>query len=63
MQIKTKGQVGYSIGKPSSAKNIHPSKQKKAMEATVPRFTLSSSVPPDCFKIIPDPSNNSKDNP
>jgi hypothetical protein len=35
LQIESKGQVGYSTGKPASAKTIHPSKRKKAIEATV----------------------------
>ena len=35
LQIESKGQVGYSTGKRASAKTIHPSKRKKAVEATV----------------------------
>lgn len=46
LQIESKGQVGYSTGKPASAKTIHPSKRRKTMEATV--STPSSSAPPDC---------------
>jgi hypothetical protein len=59
LQIESKGQVGYSTGKPASAKTIHPSKRKKAIEATVSRLT--SSAPPDCSESSTDSSDNSKD--
>ena len=32
---ESKGHVGYSAGKPASANTIHPSKRKRAMEATI----------------------------
>lgn len=61
LQIESKSQVGYSTGKPASAKTIHPSKRKKGMEATV--STLSSSETPDCSERSTDSSDNSKDTP
>lgn len=61
--IESKGQVDYSTSKLASSKTIRPSKRKKAMKATVPRSTLSNSVPSDCFKTSTDSSDNSKDSP
>lgn len=61
LQIESKGQVGYSTGKPASAKTIHPSKRRKVMEATV--STLTSSPPPDYSESSTDSSDNSKDSP
>ena len=41
LQIESKGHVGYLTGKPASriTKTIHPSMQKRAMEATVSTHT------------------------
>ncbi|XP_033001400.1 uncharacterized protein LOC117044702 [Lacerta agilis] len=64
LQTESKGQVGYSTNKRASAKTTHPSKRKKAMEATVsPESTLTSSAPPDCSESYTDSSDNSKDSP
>ena len=48
-------------GKPASANTIHPSKRKRATEATVP--TLASSALPDCSESSTDSSENSTDSP
>ena len=61
LQIESKGHVGYSTGKPASANTIHPSKRKRAMEATVP--TLTSLALPDCSESSTDSSENSTDSP
>ena len=66
LQSESKGQVGCSTGKPASGpitKTIHPSKQKKAVKATV--STLTSSAPPDWSESSTgsDSSDNSKDTP
>ena len=61
LQIESKGHVGYSTGKPASSNTIHPSKQKRAMEATV--STLTSLALPDCSKSSIDSSENSTDSP
>ena len=59
LQIESKGYVGYSTGKPASTNNIHPSKRKRAMEATV--STLTNLALPDCSESRTDSSESSKD--
>ena len=61
LQIESKGHVGYSTGRPASANTIHPSKRKRAMEATV--STLTSLALPDCSESSTDSSENSTDSP
>lgn len=61
LQIESKGRVGYSSGKPGGANTIHPSKRKRAMEATV--STLTSSAIPDCSESSTDSFDNSTDSP
>ena len=61
LQIESKGNVGYLTGKPASTNTIHPSKRKRAMEATV--STLTSLALPDCSESSTDTSDNSTDSP
>lgn len=61
LQIESKGQVGYSTGKPASNKTIHPSKRRKTMEVT--DSILSSSVTPDYYETSSNSSNTSNDSP
>ena len=52
LQIESKGQVGYSTGKPASIKTVHPSKRRRASEANVSdSATACSSVAPHSSEI------------
>lgn len=47
LQIQSKGQVGYSTGKPASAKTTHPSKRRKTLPATdsnSPKASTSAEI-------------------
>ena len=61
LQTESKGHAGYSTSKPASANTIHPSKQKRAIEATV--STLTSLALPDCSESSTNSSENSADSP
>ena len=61
LQIESNVHVGYSTGKSANTNTIHPSKRKRAMEATV--STLTSLALPDCSESSTDSSENSTDSP
>lgn len=62
LQIESKGQVGYSTGKPASAKTIHPSKRRRTSEVNVSdSATACSSVASDSSETVTASCDSSED--